>query len=91
MRCNKNYQHKFNEKIKERFFNRYKFPSHNNSKLILLLQKGVYPYEYMGDWEKFNETSLPEKEVFNSNLNMQDITDAGYTHTKKCVRITRIS
>ena len=42
----------------------------------LLLSKGVYPYEYMKDWQKFNETSLPEKEDFYSDLNMEDITDA---------------
>ena len=47
--CNKNYQHKFDEKLKERFFNTYKFSNHDNSKFILLLQKGVYPYEYMED------------------------------------------
>ena len=29
---------------------------------ILLLRKGVYPYEYMDEWEKFNERTLPEKE-----------------------------
>ena len=28
----------------------------------MLLRKGVYPYENMDDWEKLNETSLPEKE-----------------------------
>ena len=37
----------------------------------------------MGDWEKFNETLLPEKEDFHSHLNMEDITDADYTHTKR--------
>ena len=31
----------------------------------------------MDDWEKFNETTLPEKEEFYSNVNMEDITD-GY-------------
>ena len=30
----------------------------------------------MDDWEKFNETTLPEKEEFYSNLNMEEITDA---------------
>ena len=50
---------------------------------ILLLRKGVYPYEYMADWEKFSETSLPEKEDFYSHLNLADITGADYTHTKK--------
>ena len=37
----------------------------------------------MSDWEKLNETSLPGKEDFNSHLNMEDITDAGYGHTKR--------
>ena len=30
----------------------------------------------MNDWEKFNETTLPEKKEFYSNLNMEDITDS---------------
>ena len=81
--CNKNCQIKFDEKLKERFFNTYKFSNHDNNKFILLLQKGVYPYEYMDDWEKFNETSLPEKEDFYSHLNMEDITDADYAHAKR--------
>ena len=37
----------------------------------------------MNDWEKFNETSLLEKQDFYSHLNMEDITDADYTHAKK--------
>ena len=45
--------------------------------------KGVYPYEYMNDWQKFNETSLSEKEDFYSHLNMKDITDADYAHAKR--------
>ena len=31
------------------------------NKFALLLRKGVYAYEYMDSWEKFNETSLPPK------------------------------
>ena len=38
--------------------NIYKFYNHDNNKFILLLRKGVYSYEYISDWEKFNETSL---------------------------------
>ena len=35
--------------------------------------------------EKFKEISLPEKEDFYSQLNMEDITDAGYAHaTRVC-------
>ena len=37
----------------------------------------------MDDWEKFNETTLSEKEEFCSNLNMEYITDADYMHAKK--------
>ena len=45
--------------------------------------KGIYLYEYRDDWEKFNETSLLEKEDFYSHLNMEDITDADYVHPKR--------
>ena len=45
-----------------------------------MLQNGVYPYEYMDDWEKFNETTFPEKEDFYNHLNMVNITDADHAH-----------
>ena len=51
--CNKNHQHKFDEKLKKRFFNTYKF-SNNDNKFILLLQKGVDLCEYKDGWEKLN-------------------------------------
>ena len=40
---------------------------------LLLLQKGVYPFEHMDDWEKFNEEILPPKKFY-SNLNMEGIS-----------------
>ena len=49
--------------------------------LSLLLRKGVYPYEYLNDWEKINET--PEKEDFYKHLNIEDITDVYYAHAKR--------
>ena len=36
---------------------------------FFLLRKGVYPYEYMDSWERFDETSLPDKEAFYSSRN----------------------
>ena len=48
----------------------------------MLLRKGVYPYEYMDSWERFNETSMPNKEAFYSNLDMEDINDVDYKHAK---------
>ena len=59
--CNKNYQHKFDKRLREWFFNIYKFSNCGNDKFILLLRKVVYPYENVDGWEKFSETSLREK------------------------------
>ena len=54
--CKKNYQHKFDTKLKERrFFNTHKF-SNNNKNKFCCLRKNVYPSEYTNDWEKFNKT-----------------------------------
>ena len=47
-----------------------------------MLRKGAYPYEYMDDLEKFNETSVSKKEDFYSHLNMEDII-MQITHTQK--------
>ena len=72
--CNENYSNKIDEELKKQFKNTFKFSNNDINKFILLLRKGVYPYEYMDEWEKFNETTLPEKE---------DITDAYYMHPKR--------
>ena len=37
----------------------------------------------MDSWERFEETSLPDKEAFYSNLNMEDITDVDHRHAKR--------
>ena len=47
-----------------------------------MLGKGVYSYENMDNWKKFNETLLPEKEEFYSNLKVEEITEADYMHAK---------
>ena len=36
----------------------------------------------MDSWQRFDETLLPDKEAFYSNLNMEDITDVDYRHGK---------
>ena len=60
----------FNETLKKIFANTYKFSNHDVNKFISLLQIDIKQNEYMDDWEKFNETLLPEKEHFNSNWNL---------------------
>ena len=81
--CNKNDPSKTDQELKKRFKNTFKFSDNNINKFILLLRKGVYPHEYMDDREKFNETTLSEKEEFYNCLNMEDITDADYLHAKR--------
>ena len=46
-----------------------------------LLRKG--PYEYRDSWERFNETSIPAKEDFYSELTLEDISDEDYEHAQK--------
>ena len=46
-------------------------------------RKGVYPYEYMDGWRKFEETSLPPKDAFYSRLNMKDISDQDYEYAQQ--------
>ena len=48
----------------------------------MLLKKGVYQYEYMDEWGKVNETSIPGKQDFYSNLNLEDVTDTDCMHAK---------
>ena len=81
--CKKNYEKDFNTELIQRFTNIYEFCNGDLNKFILLLRKGVYPYEYMDSWERFNEILVPNKEAFYSNLNMEDITDTDYRHANK--------
>ena len=50
---------------------------------MLLEGEGVYPYEYMDNWEQFNEASLPPKKAFYSEFNLEDITDKNYARAQK--------
>ena len=74
------YEKVFNKELIKTFASTYEFCSGNLNKFILLLRKGVYPYEYMDNWERFNKTSLPNKESFYSNLNMEKIVDIDHRH-----------
>ena len=56
---NKDYSNKFDEELKKKFKNPFQFSNNDINKFTLVLRKGVYPYEYIDDWEKFNETILP--------------------------------
>ena len=61
----------------------YQFCNEDINKFVSLLRKGVYPYEYMDSWERFDETSLPDKKAFYSELYLEDITNEDYIHSQK--------
>ena len=68
----------------------YQFCDGNLNKFILLLRKRVYPYEDMDNWEKFDETTMPPKEAFYSELNLEGIRDEDYAHALKVWEVFRI-
>ena len=78
--CEKEYEKEFNKELIERFANTYKFCDNDLDKFIMLLRKGVYPYEYMDGWDKFNEKIIPGKESFYSNLTLKNISEIDYAH-----------
>ena len=61
----------------------YTSKAFKGKRLDLMSQKGVYPYDYMDSFEKFNEKELPTKDQFYSILNDQHITDDEYNHAKE--------
>ena len=61
---NKSCSNKLDEKLKKPFRNTIKFSNDDINKFILLLRKGIYLYEYMDEWKKFNEMSLEKKDGF---------------------------
>ena len=59
------------------------FEKFSNDQHELLIKKGIYPYEYMDSWNKFNERKLPSKDKFYNKLNMSDVSDKDYDHARK--------
>ena len=55
-----------------------------------MLRKGVYSYEYMDDWEKFSETSLPENEDFTVTLTWKILLMQIMHTEKEFVRILNL-
>ena len=49
----------------------------------LMKAKGVYPYDYMDSFSKFNDTQLPRREDFYSLLTNEDISEDDYNHAQE--------
>ena len=59
------------------------FEDYSDLQYDLLTRKGVYPYEYVNSWDRFEETQLPPISAFYSNLNMSSISEEDYQHAQK--------
>ena len=55
--------------------------------LELITKKGVYPFDYMDDFNKFKEEGLPSIENFYSKLTGEDISDEDYNHAKLLLNV----
>ena len=78
--CDKEYEKEFNKELIERFANTYKFCNNDLDKFIMLLRKGVYPCEYIDEWDKFIEKVLPGKESFYSNLTLENVSETDHAN-----------
>ena len=78
--CEKEYEQEFNKELIERFANTYKFCDNDLDKFIMLLRKGVYPYEYIDEWDKFTEKIIPGKESSYSILTLENNSETDYAH-----------
>ena len=59
------------------------FEKHDSKQKELLIRKGVYPYEYMDSWDKFEEKLLPSIDEFYSKLNISEISEKDHQHAYK--------
>ena len=75
--------------LSEKFPNTYQL-CNKDLNICFIIKKGVYPYEYMDNWKRFNEKSLPNKEYFYSELNKEGITDEDHKHAQKVWKIFNV-
>ena len=69
---------------------RYMSEEFTGKELSLMSQKGVYSYDFMDSFEKFDQTELPTKDQFYSVLNGQDITKDEYNHARQVLKTFNI-
>ena len=89
-KCNKKWLKLVNELIKK-FSNIYQFCNGDINRFVLSLWKGLYPYEDMDSWKKFDKTTRSTKEAFYSKLNLEDVKDKDYAHVQKVWKVFEIN
>ena len=69
---------------------KYTSEEFTGKELSLMSQKGVYPYDHIDSFKKFDQTELPTKEQFYSILNDQHITNDENNNAKKVWKVFNI-
>ena len=69
---------------------KYASEEFTGKELSLMSQQGVYRYDFMDSFEKFDQMELPTKDQFYSVLNDQDIKNDEYDHAKKVWKTFKI-
>ena len=72
--------------LKEQFDKVWSFK--NPQDMLLLCQKGVYPYSHIKNFEVFEETSLPQKEAFKNDLTGDDLPEEKYVFAQQVWKTT---
>ena len=62
---------------------RYLRESCTSNHFGLIRRKGVYPYDYMDNFDRFDETKLPSQDAFFSKLSGSPCSNSEYTHATR--------
>ena len=81
--CKKNYQKDFNKDLTNRFANMFEFCNKYINRFFVVVKKRNLSLWNTDSWERFDETSLHDKEAFCSSLNMEGIASVDYRHGKR--------
>ena len=76
--------------LKNKLPNTFKLCRSNVQNFLLLLRKGVYPYEYIDNMSKFNEKEFPTIDNFYSKLSSSGISTEDYANAKKVWKFFKI-
>src|SRR5690606_15019612 len=63
------------------------FKDYTNDEIKLILQKGIYMYDYMDNVSRFYESKFPNKQAFYSKLDKCNISDEEYNHAKTVYKV----
>ena len=71
------------QKDPKKFIQTYNLANNDPTKIEIFLGKGIFPYEYLTDESKLQDTSLPPIEEFYSTLKESDVTVEDYIKAKE--------